>query len=382
MTPAPINLLLNHLKGTCKVISENELITSMDVGDLVNNTKLKRSVLVELENQYNNLLVYGNTLLDRSICDWIVKRGGKIVVILELNPQFDFAGAYFENLDRQVILDQFKAQWCNPSIEGIEYWTFDDTFHSHIKDYTDWIIDSIKLTGIKDTIKEVKDTIMTMEETIRQAKEKLGIFSSQDEGITEEQSSSVMEPETPILSVSEKVEVDTFEEQISSIFLKIKDGTIALLVPQDKLLKLPVKNINGKSYVTLSFRAPDLGNTQLQKLNILNEVSATIPLKKGSVSQETTQKSDSWVDNLLEKTKPQLDKLFPDSSEESKPIPKSKPSPIPEFKSNDLKELEQEKERLTKLIAEARKVGDNEKVTELRRQRRSIRKKINACGSD
>ena len=309
ITQEPINKIIESDCSAFKIVSDNDLLPLIGLGDLVNNTALKCTVLSELEQQYGNVLFYGNVTLDIPVCQWLLNKNNKVLVILESNPQWEWDLPYYDNLDSQGAGIKFKNQWMKyrKGLKKSTCWRYENG--EFVKDI---------MSFIHLGLKEVEDVTMSLEETIKLAKEKLGLF--EEDTI----------PEIPEKSETKAEEVQLEDSNIKeSVFLKFREGTMALLIPQNKIQRLPVENINGNYWITLSFRAPDLGVTQLQELTILNEL--------------------------------------PDMETSS---------------TQDLKTMVHEKVRLDNLIREARQNGDDEEVLRLRRQRRAIRKQINTYGSD
>ena len=237
LTQAPIDMAVHQLKEQWNftIISENDLISSLGVGNLVNNSNLKYSILSELENHYENLLVYGNVLLDKTVCQCISNHNGKIVVAFEANPAQDSSlkGHYAEQVDMQELATVFQNKWYKDPMKEVIYWDFDSS----------------------DTLPFI-DMVF-----IESVQGKKGSDKNLDSIINEKLSKPV---DTQSIEVKQ-------ENNISiEVYMKIKDGRMVLLLPQSSLLSLPVKELEGEPYTALVFKAPDLGDTYLQKLKIIN----------------------------------------------------------------------------------------------------------------
>ena len=208
LTQMPIIIATQNLHEKFKVISENDMISRLGIGNMVNNANLKYSMLSQMEDQYKNVLIHGNIFLDIDVCNRIISHGGKVIIANETNLTLNplFKGHYFEQLNMQNMAKIFQNKW--NKLNGAIYWDINTEFPTNKFN-----------TKSSTLIKESKSEI-------------------------------------PHLS--------------RSIYIKLCNNTMALLVPQSDVSKFSVKVLNGQQWLTLLCKKPDLNSTQLQELKIIS----------------------------------------------------------------------------------------------------------------
>ena len=278
-----------------QVLTESELIKIIGVGNLINNLQMKKSILEELS--ITNIVISSNVFFDANMFLFLTKTNGMLLVIKDtenINPFF---------------IDVFMEKWKDiPCV----IWDYDE------------VPQSFNTLESKIEVKQVEK--VNIEDTIQKAMKKLGL-DDPDLELDESSDTLIVVPNPNITSDVSKPTI----EIPNDVFLKLRDGTIALLFPQNILEHLPVSKVNGQDMVQLTFRAPDLGNLNLQQLSILN-------------------------------------------------VEDSEPTPPMEVTPTNLLELVQEKSKIDQAIKEARATGQDQQVKELRRQRHVLRNKINKFG--
>ena len=312
----------------------------MDIGVVV-NSPIKYQLLQKLETLWKNLFITGNLFLDEDVQQSIIEGGGAIIA-----PSESIHKVNTLNMSESSLLELHAGNYELNIIQGVT---------SGLDLDNKWMADTINEVSVD----EVEVISMSIEDSIKNAMKELGIepdnVVSPDPPKTEEKTDEVSleelpdpSPEpTPIeqpeivpetISLPEVVNSPSDEEtpqieQNLDIYLKIKDGTMALFIPEG--IRLPAEVIEGVKYSTLVFRAPDLGNTQLQALSINSQIKVKAA------------------------EKPVVSHISGDSS---------------------LEELVKKKSSLDFQIKTARNEGNAELVKQLRKQRRHVREQINLWG--
>ena len=176
----------------------------------------------------------------------------------------------------------------------------------------------------------------------------------------------------PINPTTEILETEITQQKTNlDVYLKMKDGTMVLFIPTG--FKFETQKVDGVEYSTLVFRAPDLGNTGLQKLDVTNTV---IPTQSKIIPK-------AKPDVYMPPAKPVIDppELIIDPPEPENITPPNEPSiKFRDVKNMSLEELVREKSSLDHQIKTARSNKDEELVKQLRKQRRHVREQINLWG--
>lgn len=356
-------------------VTEENVVSAVGIGRLVNGDK--RPLLDSLQRTYGNVLISGDALWSETLCQYLLGNlGGALLIDINLPKPDELPhGQYwgYEGIidwvvqvqSKRVPLHEFKRM--TPNDGTIVYLDTDNSqFQSN-------------MVALMETIQnhyEKRDVVnVSMEDVIKQAMADLGIepppaqvtiVDSSNKPIPISQTEKITLPEVketvelaaqhPIAlsadqypTIVSKGKVAPEEEQnlnTSSItddtlvYLKMKDGTMALFVPTN--IQLPTQVISGVEYHTLVFTAPDLGNTGLQPLKVQNVVVST--------------------------------------KVERHPISTPVVSSQLAVGSSNLQQLVAQKVQLDQSIKEARAANDEARVTELRKQRRLIRRQINKWG--
>lgn len=244
--------------------------------------------------------------------------------------------------------------------------------HRELQDYISNDLSEIKHShtmedfGMINTLKVLKDTggfiMPNIEESIRNAMKELGIDVDDSDYTEVTTSEEVCGGE----SVDSYKDFDIFDdvpedsetvvednESSSVVYVKIKDGVVALIFGSD--IEFQHKKLNGQYMNILSFKMPDITSDKLQELELIIED------KSKSVKIEKEVKKNNVVKDSIKRT----------------PIVKDD---TPSDELNDIEELKRQKHALDLKIKSARSDGDVELVNSLRKQRRSIRNKINSIG--
>ena len=201
-----------------------------------------------------------------------------------------------------------------------------------------------------------------IEESIRIAMKELGIdMGESNEGGTDSISDDTTETMDSIEEVVEETEenvasdVDSCDEESnSSVYLKIKGDSVALIFDSD--FKFQRKELGGQPMNVLTFRMPDITSEKLQELKLIVEDESNAEPVKETKKTEVTKKSVKRI-----------------------PIVTDTPT-VEEGSRDELAELKNQKAMLDSQIKEARSKGDLELVNSLRKQRRVVRNKINSMG--
>ncbi len=345
----------------------------------------KKYFLKKLEAECGTVLVTGNIVLSEDILPWLLQEGGVVIVvsrnkmesydkavlkstekywddksIQKYNLEVRFKRLY-ENLEKPnegtgnlylVDLSDDNSEILDDLIGSSEDWIESD------KNYS-----AEELLSIT-TIRKDDDT-MTMEESIKKAMRELGMEVDEDTSVPEKKiekkepqkpknkpvKAPKEQPKTDFINPPEPEEdEEEVETETSSVFVKITDNSMALLLPVG--LKLEKQIIGDMEFNVATIEVPDINNHKLQELEV----------KVGAV--QSTQESPKRV--------PITTKAPKDTT------PKEKAPVKTVVVSGDVKDLQEEKSRLDGEIKKYRQMGDIETVNALRKQRRAVRNKINA----
>ena len=272
----------------------------MNIGVIVYSTQ-KFQLLELLEREYKNIVVSGDLFLDQDVRAAIVSHNGEII---EVN-------------DAEVL--QLNNEFFGKVVSDL---------------------------SIEDSIKKAMAELGLDPEEITETPEPEKMVQTPEVQPTEPEKTPEPEPEVteefppnlpntqsdePEVSKPLNEEQTTQIKQNTSIYLKIKDGTVALFIPEGA--QLGRTEVGGESYSTIVFRAPDLGNTGLQELVQVAQAQPVERVKRVPISSDSS-----------------------------------------------LIELVREKSRLDEQIKSARQSGDEVLVKQLRKQRRQVREQINYWG--
>ena len=301
-----------------------DLYKVMDMGTLLYYPK-KFKLLQKLEQVYGNIIVVGDIFLDSEVRQSITESGGTSYVM-----ESKFSTAIEEINNPKIDLNK-------SDVVITELPNFDE-FETNRKEVVNMSIEESILRAMKDLgvepdepvpepmKKPVEPVPEPIVEPVTPEPEELSLEDLPD--LVEETPQKVVVEDLPSKETKTEIRPQEFD---LDVYLKIKDGTIALFIPAD--FEFDVQDIGGIKYNTMVFRAPDLGNTSLQSLKVENAKKPVIPVVK------------------------------------SEPVDDS-----------DLSELVKTKTSLDRQIKTAREEGNKELVKQLRKQRRTVRKQINLWG--
>ena len=348
-------------------VTEENIVSAVGIGRLV--TGDKRPLLDSLQRIYGNVLISGDALWSETLCQYLLGNlGGSLLIDITLPKPGELPhGQYwgYEGIMDWAIQVQSKRATLHD--DAIVYLDADNSQfqfnmtalmeviqnHYEKRDVVDVSMEDVikramadlgieppaQVTPIVDSSKKPIPISQTEETTLPEVKETVEVAAQHPIAL-------LTNPHPTIVSSDEVAPEENHNLSTSSItndtqvYLKIKDGTMALFIPTS--IQLPAQIISGVEYHTLVFTAPDLGNTGLQPLKVQNVVAST--------------------------------------KVEHHPISAPVVSSQPAVDSSDLQQLVAQKVQLDQSIRDARAAGDETTVNELRKQRRLIRRQINAIG--
>lgn len=338
------------------------LLTGEKLYSLLTRSYHKMYAIKAWENLLGNVVITGNLLLDSTVCSWLVKDSGNAVLVAVNDNQdeqkrfYDFVSKHKKNvyllnvneeyeLPSVLIRELFNANMCtDKELAKLSY----------VEDKNMTIEESIKKAMAELGMEVEQESLDTKKpnNTGTKNKKKSNKDCSEDKckdtKADEETSTSEDLENTPVCPVkkpnnrAENVQhIDETEssDETSSLFVKVEDGSMAILIPKN--LPLKSKSIAGMDFMVATVKVPDLSLKNLQELTIVD--SST---------------KDNGVSDVVRK-----------------PI-------LIEKDEQGLQELISKKKELDEEIKINREQGNEEKVSELRKQRRAIRNKINAVKND
>jgi hypothetical protein len=318
------------------------------------------------ENLLGNVVITGNLLLDSTVCSWLVKDSENVVLVAvndnnqnEQKRFYDFVSKHKKNvyllnvnekyeLPSVLIRELFNANMCtDKELAKLSYvedknMTIEESIKKAMAELGMEVeqesLDTKKPvnTGAKNKKKSNKDCA---EDKCKDTEvdEKTRDSEDLEENIPDVE--SVSKPNNRAENVRHTEETESSDDEASSLFVKVEDGSMAILIPKN--LPLKSKSIAGMDFMVATVKVPDLRLKNLQELTIVD--SST---------------NDNSVSEVVRK-----------------PI-------LIEKDEQGLQELISKKKELDEEIKINREQGNEEKVSELRKQRRAIRNKINAVKND
>lgn len=363
------------------------------IGSLTTQDYHKKYVLKKFEDIFGTVIVTGNLILSENICEWLLQEGGIIVVVsrdkLEsydkeviktTEKYWDEKTTQKYNLEVRFKKVYERLQKSNTGTDNLYLADLgsEDTsmLESLIESSQDWMESETIENSYEELISLIEvrkdDEDMTMEESIKKAMRELGM-NVDDSDVPAEPKPVTKKPETKKASKPVKTEVkqqpkDDFmnppednteseeEAVVDSVFVKLTDTTMALLIPVG--LEMEKQNIGGMEFNVATVGIPDLKNRKLQELQINKTHQETEKVSKPERKPVKAEKSEP---KKIEKPKQKLEKPMKVMVE-----------------SGNLDELREEKARLDAEIKKFRAAGDIDTVNSLRKQRRAVRNKINS----
>lgn len=339
------------------------LLTGEKSYSLLTRSYHKMYAIKAWENLLGNIIITGNLLLDSTVCSWLVKDSENAVLVAVNDNQneqkrfYDFVSKHKKNVYLLNVNEEYKL----PSV------LIRELFNANM--CTDKELAKLSY---------VEDKNMTIEESIKKAMAELGMEVEQESLDTKKPSNTgtknkkksnkdcaedkckdteadektgdsedlentpvrpVKKPNNRVKNVRHTEETESSDDEASSLFVKVDDGSMAILIPKN--LPLKSKSIAGMDFMVATVKVPDLSLKNLQELTIVD--SST---------------NDNSVSDVVRK-----------------PM-------LIEKDNQGLQELISKKKELDEEIKINREQGNEEKVSELRKQRRAIRNKINAVKND
>lgn len=391
-----VNLVSDLLteENSIQVVDGVEVLRLCDrktLNSIISKDYHKQYLVKKLESNFETVVITGNLLLTTDMCKYILDEGGLIVVVSRKHLEdYDdgviaLSGNYWDNESVQrynletKYQDVFKAlKKHNSGVDNLFLIDLSDEesggLEALVESSADWPESTnadCTSEGIIELIKTEEDNTMNMEESIKKAMLELGMDISENSGDTLQKSSNkttkvvkeksskpikkvdLGEPVTPEETVSEESE----ESSVESIFVKIADGTMALLLPEGLVLKS--QEISGMKFNVATVELPDFTSHKLQELDL--KLDVTPKQETSNAKDKSTKEQQTSKPSQKPKTK------LPEAPKVSKIV----------VDSGDMSELKEEKLRLDREIKKFRELGDVESVNSLRKQRRAVRNKIN-----
>lgn len=357
----------------------------------------KQYFLKVLENTFGTVIITGNIILSDDIIDWILENDGLIGIVSRKD---------MKSYDKDT-LDMLKRYWDEPSTQkyhievrwkklyerlkakGKDVYYVDVSESDGLEELCEvsqeWEaslktgVSSQEILEITSIRKDDESMAETLEESIKRCMKELGMEVTEDTPNQEQPAEPTKKtekkketkkevkktakkdekiPETFMNPPEDESEQQSDEQpeqendEIESIFVKISDGTMALLLPAG--LQMEKQIIAGMEFNVATVELPDLTSSKLQEL--------AIKVGTQSKSQPAPKKPQEQPKTAIKR----------------QPIIVEKPPIKTVVVSGDLKDLQEEKARLDAEIKKYRSLGNEEQVNALRKQRRAVRNKINA----
>lgn len=358
-----VDYVINTLDKPIVHIDSNKilrLLTGEKLYSLLTRSYHKMYAIKAWENMLGNIIITGNLLLDSTVCSWLVKDSGNAVLVAVNDNQneqkrfYDFVSKHKKNvyllnvneeyeLPSVLIQELFNANMCTDK---------DLAKLSYVEDKNMTIEESIKKAmaelgmEVEQESLDTKKPISTGTKNKKKSNKDCAEDKCNDAEVDEKtgDSEDLEKPDIqPVNKPDNKVErvqpADETNDEASSLFVKVDGDSMAILIPKN--LSLKSKSIAGIDFMVATVKVPDLGLKNLQELTIVDRCT-----------------NDNSVKEIVRK-----------------PI-------LLEKDSQGLQELISMKKELDEEIKISREQGDEEKVSELRKQRRAIRNKINAIKND
>ena len=349
--PSQIQSIISKLppKYNFVHVTESDVLTAIGLGCLINSNKSR--ILDVLQETYGNVVISGSAMWDEASRTHLQELGGLWVCAEQLPDKSEIPQEQYWSLHDDTDLYRPEGSTIKtllPTIrmraakdrKGVIHMAMEDVIQKAMQDLG--IESSAEMMEVMDdplpqAVPEAPVPVEVINESNVPAEmgdktEATEVLSSPEQPTEQVLTSSPEVISTLEMSTAEKQNSDTSSSKSDlNVYLKIKDGTIALFLPTE--LQLPTQIVDGVEYQTLVFTAPDLGDVGLQLLQIQN-----IPMRQPSISNTVSEDVDHLQDLVAQKV--QLDQA----------------------------------------IKTARAAGDESTVQQLRKQRRSIRRQINAIG--
>lgn len=380
-----------------QVVDSTDVIRLMDrnhINSLTTKDYHKKYFLKQLESELGTYIVTGNLLLSQEICRWVLQDGGIIVVISRDKMEsydksvIENPGVYWDDLSvqryeleykfKRLFEELQKSNGISENLYLIDLSNEDSEYLSQLVEHSQKWVDSEhfslsakELASITSIATKEESNHMTMEESIKQAMRELGVEvddePAQDKLVekpktAEKKQKPVKKAQEPVMFTNAEMEAEgqmTFNfkesenqeepEESKSIFVKLTDTTMALLLPAG--LQLEKQSIGGTEFNVATVSVPDWDSRKLQELELKTEKQPELKTKPAETKTETP-----------------------------KPVEKVSVTqePVKIVVDGGLKELQEEKARLDAEIKKRRAEGDMDTVNALRKQRRAVRGKINS----
>lgn len=362
-----VDSVINALDKPIVHIDSNKilrLLTGEKSYSLLTRSYHKMYAIKSWENLLGNVVITGNLLLDSTVCSWLVKDSENAVLVAvndnnqnEQKRFYDFVSKHKKNvyllnvneeyeLPSVLIRELFNANMCTDK---------DLAKLSYVEDKNMTIEESIKKAmaelgmEVEQESSDTKKPVNTGAKNKKKSNKDCAEDKCKDTEVDEKTGDSedlentpvcpVKKPNNRVEDVRHTEETESSDDEAQSLFVKVEDGSMAILIPKN--LPLKSKSIAGMDFMVATVKVPDLSLKNLQELTIVD--SST---------------NDNSVREVVRK-----------------PI-------LVEKDEQGLQELISMKKELDEEIKISREQGNEEKVSELRKQRRAIRNKINAVKND
>ena len=363
-------------------LNNNEGLSEVIIDKFISDDNLKKICLKELEEEYKTIVVVGNLGLNENVLKWLQTLESSLTVVVNREGLNHFSSEELELLREYFFSD-------SELVYEVENRFYD--LYNHLYNHLDNkeksvllnpdndesldnfanVLEKVELLDSNFSGRELQGILMDLlggrnmnniEESIRKAMIDLGIKPDDAKdvakdltkhpksGLKEHKKSIEDKPEDEVKK--SKPKEDKEDTEPNSLFCKISDGRMALLIPEG--IHLDSMEISGVKFKVVTTKIPDISNNNLQELEEVVEGKKPQTKSKTFTHKKVIQKSS-------------------DLATETKSIVKS------ELYSENLDDLKDEKSRLDDAIKQARAAGNQELVESLRKERRAVRKKINAA---
>lgn len=336
-----------------------EELTSVMMDDFVYNYSFIHRFFVVLNKLHSGCSIQVNSFLQEYTYKKLLECGLDLSIITTTkNVGKYFSGNCYESLYKRLKKEKYQINLVSD---------FDTIVNSKIT-----VVEMVNVAlflkklevtdmgGLSNLIKAAsedlrkKDKSITSESELTEVMKSMGLDLDTGESFMNSPVTPVPDEELVIKEESEVCDSKKSEnvKDENDICYKIDGDKMAILIPEDTPIETVI--VDGVRFKRLLTAVPDINTKVLQIFPVLNNileeiVRVPIFLKKSNAntSKTSSAKKTKKVDDLIDSD------------------------------VTDLEQLKQRKQDLDEKIAEARKDGDENLVTELRKQRRKIRNSIN-----
>ena len=362
-------------------LNNNEGLSEVIIDKFISDDNLKKICLKGLEEEYKTIVVVGNLGLNENVLKWLQSLESSLTVVVNREGLNHFSSEELKLLrenffsDSELVYEvENRFYDLYNHLDNNEKSVLLNPDNDESLDNFANILEKVELLDSNFSGRELQGILMDLlggrnmnniEESIRKAMIDLGIkpddATDVAKDLTKHPKSDLKEhkksiedkPEDEVKKSKPKEDKEDKEDtEPNSLFCKISDGRMALLIPEG--IHLDSMEISGVKFKVVTTKIPDISNNNLQELEEVVEDKKPQTKSKTFTHKKVLQKSS-------------------DLTTETKSIVKSEPF------SENLDDLKDEKSRLDDAIKQARAAGNQELVESLRKERRAVRKKINAA---